>query len=153
MIEILNEFELKKTAYDIKIKGLIYILLSMLIRLNIITIPQKELKDYEFERLDRVLKYMEQHFSDDISLNEISKILNMNYSYVSRYFKKITGKSYKQYIDYIRICEAQKQILLKKRYIYQIAVDCGFASVQSFNRVYKRVMGYSPSEFKVSASS
>ncbi|MBZ4647673.1 MAG: hypothetical protein JG777_3162, partial [Clostridia bacterium] len=54
----------------------------------------------------------------------------------------------KEYIDYVRVCEAEKLLLSEDIPITQVAYDVGFSNVCSFNRVFKRVRNYPPSSIK-----
>ncbi len=148
LIKILDEFVNKPKAYDLRIKGTVFELIALLVRYDVISIPEHTAKEYDLERMATVIAYIEDHYTDNLTLSEIAEILHMNYTYVSKYFKKITGTSFKAYLDYVRISEAEKMIVAKSCYIYQIAVLCGFSSVQAFNRAYKRMKGYSPKELK-----
>lgn len=109
--------------------------------------------DAEYQALLPVLRFIEKNYATDITLHQISEMLHLNYTYTSRFFKKIVGKSFKQYLDYIRISEAEKLLLNSRDYIYIIAAKCGFSSQQTFVRTFKRIRGYSPKVKKRSFSS
>ena len=47
----------------------------------------------------------------EIDLQDIAKLLNLSYYYCSRYFKRMTGKTFKEYLGFVRICEAEKLIV------------------------------------------
>ena len=142
--EFIIEFSNKEKAYDLYIKGNIYKLIAFAVRNDVITIIDTHIKEFDVNRIVEILKHIENNYMQDIKLLEIAKKLNMNYSYASRYFKKITKKSFKEYLDYIRVCEADKLLIRNNDFIYNIASKCGFKSQQSFNRVYKRLRGFSP---------
>lgn len=142
--EIYNEFEFKKSVYDLIIKGNVYKLIAFSVRFNLIAVPNDNMNNLNYERMQKTLLFIEQNYMLDINLRDIAKLLNMNYAYTSRYFKALTGKTFKEYLDYIRICEADKLLINKSDLIYNIASKCGFKSHQAFNRVYKRLRGVSP---------
>lgn len=148
LCQIYREYTQQNKAFDLQIRGYIYELITLLVRNDVITIPDQTVRDYDIKRMAPVLQYMEQNYNQQLTLEDIADILHMNYSYVSKFFKKITGKTFKQYLDYIRICEADKQIIDNVDYVYRIAQNCGFSSVQAFNRVYKRIRGYAPTDRK-----
>lgn len=144
LVETNAEFTKKEKAYDLYIKGNIYKLIGFAVRNDIITDIDISIKELDVKRVTELLEHIENNYMNDISLEKIAKKLNMNYSYASRYFKKITSKSFKEYLDYIRVCEADKLIINGNDYMYNISSMCGFKSQQAFNRVYKRLRGYSP---------
>lgn len=146
LLNILSEYSKKDKAYEIRIKGYILQFVSLLVRYNLIKTPVENISAKESIRISQIVKTIEDNYYRQITLKDIAKELNMNYSYTSRYFKKLTGKNFKEYLDYIRVCEAERQILEGKYFIYEIADKCGFSSVQAFNRVYLRIRGCTPTK-------
>jgi len=130
----------------VKLAGYIFEIAALLTRYELVNISKEVIDPADAIRMSSVLKSIEENCHMPLTLKTVAEELNMNYSYVSRYFKKVTGKNFKEYLDYIRVCEAEHKILKKEKYIYEIAQECGFASVQSFNRVYRRIRGFSPRE-------
>jgi len=68
----------------------------------------------------------------------------MSYSYFSRCFYRITGKSFKEYLNLTRINRAEKAILTTDKSVTEIAGDCGFNSVSYFISTYKKLKGVTP---------
>lgn len=145
---IAAEYSRQKKGYDLYIKGYILELMGFLVRQNLLTLPSDLSDSKKYTSLHTVIKYIEENYFLDISLTDISKLLNMNYSYVSRYFKKITGRSFKQFLDYVRVCEAGKQLVTTNKSITTIAFDCGFSSLQAFTRTYTKFLGFPPSKLR-----
>jgi len=144
MMGLYREFEKRKTGYEIYIKGYIYQLIACLIRSGIINVQYLRDKENELGRLDTLFKYVEANYKENIDLKKAADILNMSYYYFSRYFKKVTGHTFKEYINFVRICEAEKLISTHKMNISQAAYEVGFCNVSSFNRVFRRIRNYSP---------
>lgn len=148
MMGIYQEYLKKETGYEIVIKGHIYHLIAYLLRNNILRAYQPVDLEKKLKKLDTLFKYIENNFFEEIPLEKAAKMVNMNYHYFSKYFKKTTGKNFKEYIDYVRVCEAEKLLLSEDIPITQVAYDVGFSNVCSFNRVFKRVRNYPPSSIK-----
>lgn len=146
LMNLLDEYSLKQKAYEIRIKGYILEFVALLVRYNLVNIPNRQVSSKDISRIETVVQMIEKNYMQPLTLEDISAGLRLNYSYVSRYFKKVTGKNFKAYLDYIRICEAERMLLQKKGFIYEVAERCGFASVQAFNRVYRRIRGCTPTE-------
>ncbi len=146
MLKLLDEYSAKAKAYEMRIKGHIYEFVALLIRYDLVTVPDADISSVDSARIAKVVEMIERDHHKPLTLKDIASKLNMNYSYVSRYFKKITGKNFKEYLDYIRVCESERMMLERASFIYEIAERCGFASVQSFNRVYRRIRGRTPRE-------
>jgi AraC-like DNA-binding protein len=64
-------------------------------------------------------------------------------------FKKTTGLRFTDYVGRVRLEDAKTQLLNPNRRISEIAYDVGFQSLTQFNRMFKRVFGQSPTEFRV----
>ncbi|GAA0177847.1 hypothetical protein SH2C18_09960 [Clostridium sediminicola] len=142
-----DEFVNKEKCYEIFIKGYLYQLVAVLTRSNVIN-SNSDFKDIELQKLDKLFKYIEINYKENVDLKMAASILNLSYNYSSRYFKKITGRTFKEYLDFVRISEAEKLILSKDINISQAAYEVGFSNVSSFNRVFKRVKNYPPSDIK-----
>lgn len=93
-------------------------------------------------------QYIEHHIFEEFSVRELSEMIGYNFSYLSSAFKKSTGMTVSQYISKTKI---QKSIELLHNEIFtvgQVAERLNFASLQSFNKAFKRNTGMSPTEFK-----
>jgi len=150
MMGLYDEFTNKDMGYEIYIKGYIYQLIACLFRDGIIKAYNQVTKENEMMKLDVLFKYIEEHYNTKINLKKAASMLNFSDSYFSRYFKRITGRTFKEYIDFVKTCEVEKLILSTNMNISQAAYEAGFCNVSSFNRVFKRVKGYPPGDIKKS---
>lgn len=146
--EIETEYRNRQPGFDLCIRGLILQLVGTLVRRqSIVTIPDL-FEPESFEQMNLVIDYMEQHFNQELSLRDIAALTNMNYSYMSRLFKKLTGRNFKQYLDYIRVSEVSRLILETRQSLSQISGACGFSCPQAMTRTYSRMLGFPPSELR-----
>lgn len=98
--------------------------------------------------ISKVERYIEKHYTDDISLKEIAYDNNIDMYYLSRLFKKVTGYGFKSYLISQRLSRA-KELLLNTSYtITDVCTRCGFNNVNHFIRIFKEKEGYSPLEYK-----
>lgn len=148
MMGLFQEFTGKDTGYEIYIKGYIYQLIAGLVRNGIINVYNPAVKENDMLKLDILLKYIEKNYYMKIDLKKAANMLNLSSSYFSRYFKRITGKTFKEYINFVKICEVEKHIISTDMNISQAAYEAGFTNITSFNRIFKRVRGYSPGNIK-----
>ena len=144
---IYEEYSRKESGYEIYIKGYLYQLIACLLRNGIIDMYQPGMQEVELKRLDPLFKYIENHYAEKIDLHTAANTVNLSYFYFSRYFKKVTGRNFKEYIDYVRVCEAEKLLATWDTSISRVAYEVGFTNVCSFNKVYKRIRNYSPGVF------
>jgi len=100
-------------------------------------------------RLETVYEYTINNFHDSsICLDEIAASINMNKAAFCRYFKKVTNKTYIQFLNEIRIGHACKILIEEEsKNITDVAFLSGFNNISNFNRQFKIVKGKSPSTF------
>ena len=77
----------------------------------------------------------------ELSVAAAAKIACMSYYHFCRLFKKVIGKTFVEYQNFIRIRRAEKLLITTDRTITNIAFETGFGSVAYFNRVFKRKLG------------
>lgn len=94
------------------------------------------------------LKYIEDHFAQDISLDIISNKASLSPYYFSRLFKKTTGTNFKAYLNHIRINKAADMIRSSQKRIIDIAYETGFCSIRTFNRTFLAITGHAPSAIR-----
>lgn len=102
------------------------------------------------KRLDKVKKYIIQNIHKPITLLEIANIAGMNKTAFCRYFRSKTEKSYTFYVNELRISIAT-QLLSDERKQITVSEACyqtGFNSLSYFNKIFKKINGISPSDYK-----
>ena len=94
-----------------------------------------------------VIDYVNENYMEQINLDDISTNLNFNKNYLCRLFKKATGGTIVDYLNFVRICKAET--LLKSGVsVSQTAESTGFSSQSYFNKVFKKFNSYAPNEYK-----
>jgi len=106
------------------------------------------LKEAEIILLQKVFDYLDENYQYDITAEAVSKMCNMSYSYFSRHFKEVIGKTFTDYLNYIRITEAEKLLLTTDLNITEIALKTGFSDSSYFIKQFKRFKNISPKQFK-----
>ncbi len=99
-----------------------------------------------------VLKYIDESFSKPICSDKIYRIATMSSSSFSYIFKSVTGMTLVDYINHVRISKAQNLLLNSDIPITNVAIDCGFRNLVTFDRIFKRISGISPSAFAAQKS-
>lgn len=97
---------------------------------------------------DILLDYVHKHYNEDITLDIVASKLNLSPGYVSRYFKEKTGGNFSDYLHELRIRKAKELLLQTNRQVKEIAERVGYFYVNSFNRMFKKVTGMSPGEYR-----
>ncbi|MCP3764822.1 AraC family transcriptional regulator [Domibacillus sp. A3M-37] len=118
-------------------------------------VPMKPLmNDKKMKRLEQlaklghVLAYIEEHFDQDITLEQAADLAGFSPYHFSRVFKKLTGMNFVYYVNYNRIRKSMILLQNNEEPISQIAFKTGFNSIQTFNRQFKELNGCSPSQYR-----
>lgn len=92
------------------------------------------------------INYIHENYNEKITIDEILMKSGFSRAYFSREFKKITGKSIVDYINYIRCTHAEELIASRECSIRESAEMCGFSSMSYFSKTYRKFIGNLPSE-------
>jgi AraC family transcriptional regulator len=99
-------------------------------------------------RLRRVLDYIGDNLAEDLSLGQLAAVVNMSPHYFAELFKKSTGQTPHQYILLRRIERAKNKIADANGSIIEAGIEVGFSNPSHFSRVFRKLVGTSPSEFR-----
>jgi AraC family transcriptional regulator len=131
--------------------------LSMLIAANLIrqikhNLQPKphNLRKNSKENIKKVIDYMNENFTTDISCSDLSKLINMDKFSFIRSFKSQTSKTPYEYLLDLKIEKAKKMLKSDKYTITEISMMCGFSSHSHFTTTFKKKIGVSPKEYKLS---
>ena len=84
----------------------------------------------------------------NVSEADLARECNISYSYFSRSFKKLMGMSFNQYVNHVRINEAQRLLVSSNISVTDVALSLGFSSSSHFIHTFKSVKGITPNQFK-----
>ena len=93
-------------------------------------------------------KYIEDHFDKDISLDDVSRVVNISPYYFSKVFKEECGLNFIEYLTNIRIDRAKELLESSNLSIKEICVSCGYTDPNYFSRSFKKNVGVTPTEYK-----
>lgn len=128
------------------IKAYIYELIAFMYSKSFITRPMISKK--QIEKIQPIVGYINANFRNPITLVEICDKLNYNKYVLCHCFKSATGSTIFDYINFLRVDFAVEKLKQKDSSILEIAIDSGFSSPTYFNRVFKNIIGCSPSVYR-----
>jgi two-component system response regulator YesN len=92
--------------------------------------------------------YIEENFVKDISLDDVSRMVDISPYYFSKLFKEETGVNFIDYLTNVRIDEAKKLLQNREMSIKNICVDTGYSDPNYFSRIFKKQVGLTPTEYR-----
>jgi AraC-like DNA-binding protein len=106
-------------------------------------------KSNDIEKIDAVYDYVLDNYMNDLSVKDIAARCNMNTAAFCRYFKKKTGKTFKDFMNDIRLGNAARLLLKGDLNISEIAFASGFNNPSYFNRLFKRKTSLTPKHYQM----
>ncbi|MGO2082558.1 AraC family transcriptional regulator [Vagococcus sp.] len=155
LLRLAQEMVEKKQGYEYAIIGYLNQWLVTYYR----KVPKKEKKmqfgnfveavhhQETLERLNAIFSYIESHYIEGVTLEEIAKHIGFSPYYFSRFFKKNTGQTFMQFLNEYRINQAKYILGHEKVPMIEVAERSGFNSVKTFHHVFKEQVGLSPLKY------
>lgn len=106
------------------------------------------LAEDKVELIDDIVEFIKNNYDKQISLQLIAKEFNMSFTYISHYFKKYTGVNFIDFIRNIRVEKAKEILKNENTSINEVAHRTGFDTVNTFIRIFKKLNGITPGEYK-----
>lgn len=144
LFQIADEYQNQLEAFETAIRGDLLLLIAWLQRSAILTVAPALLDRQHSSQFRELLAVINNRLRTGISLDEAARIMHMNPSYFSRFFKKATGRGFKYYLDCVRLTEAERLIVNERQTLTQAAMSCGFSSPAAFSRTFRRIRGQAP---------
>lgn len=102
----------------------------------------------ESKRILKVKNFIDEHYKDDLSLEQLADLVGMTPTAFSRYFKQRTAKNISEYIVDIRLGHAARLLVDTSDSVSEICWATGFNTLSNFNRLFRKRKGCSPTEFR-----
>ena len=126
----------------------IYVLLgNRYLRVSLPSYSRKE-QNADTESMTTAIAYINSHFREDLSLDQVANFVGFSRYYFSRSFKKRMGYSYSEYLVQKRLQAAVDLLIRTDLPIHEVAEQSGFGSVASFNRVFRESKNCTPTQYR-----
>jgi AraC-like DNA-binding protein len=93
-------------------------------------------------------KFIEEHHTEDLSLSQVAQAVHTSVFYFCKLFKKVMGITFTEFVSRTRVEKAKNLLLNPNLRVSEIAYEIGFQSLTHFNRVFKKVVGESPTAYR-----
>jgi len=107
-----------------------------------------EIEPQDNKKIEIIYIHVRKYFTRPITLNEISEKVSMTVPAFCRYFKKVTGKTFTQFVNEYRIVHATKLLAENPTSITDICFESGFNNFSHFNKLFKKFTGKSPLKYR-----
>jgi len=102
----------------------------------------------EVPAIAKAREFISSHHTEELSLTAVARAVHMSTFYFCKQFKKATGLCFTDYLSRVRIEKAKEQLLKPHARVSEVAYDVGFQSLTHFNRVFKKLNGESPTNYR-----
>ncbi len=147
VISIEEEANSQKANFQCYIKSHLYHLAAFMCR-NGFAASEGEAKSAELIKIMPAIKYIEENFDKEITLNALCETINVSKYHFCRIFKKVTDITSAEYVNLYRLYRAENLLMGTSGSVSEIAFSCGFASIQYFNKMFKRYRACTPKEYR-----
>lgn len=151
ILAMIQEHKEKKEGYQMALKARLLDLAVIMLR----QVPMQSFSSRErnrqisrLKRLDRVFAYIDSNYDKKLTLEEVANIANYSPYHFTRFFKDTTGMTFNEYLNSVRVKKAEEYLLDVDMPVTEIAYMSGFNSIQTFNRVFKKSKGCTPTEYR-----
>ncbi|MDN4522956.1 AraC family transcriptional regulator [Fictibacillus fluitans] len=145
---LINEFEVGEIGYELLVKAELFRIFGLIFRYYHQLKEQPPAFAKKAYHLTSLLKFLREHYNQEISIQEAAKMVNLSPNHFCKVFKKITGKTLIEYLHLLRINEAEKMLIESDASITEIAGSVGFSSITYFGRVFKKIKNVPPSAIR-----
>ncbi|MEO6914273.1 MAG: AraC family transcriptional regulator [Chitinophagaceae bacterium] len=146
----------RKNGFD-SVLELMSILHDLSISRGLQTLSESSFKNdistYKSRRIDKIMQYVNDNFSQNITLADAAKIGGMTEVSLSRFFKLRTGKTFIDALNDVRIGYASRILIDTTHSINEVAYQCGFNNMSNFNRIFRKKKDTTPKDFRNSYTS
>ena len=153
LLEINQIYEKNGSFSEVDIYCKLLELLSLIGKNYVSNNRTEDVSDYArgdeyFEKFIEICDYIQEHCSEDLTLDDIADRSGFSKFYFSRRFKQFTNVSFYKYVNQKRIAKAETFLTDPRNSVTDVALNCGFPSLSSFIRMFKIIKGCTPTEFR-----
>lgn len=137
-------------GYQLAVKGYLFQFFYFLIsaQKNRDSVPK--IKTKSLEKLKTILKYVEEHYTETITIDEMAAITYYSKSHFMKFFKNHMGTGFIEYLNDYRLAMAARLLATTASTVLEISSDTGFDNLSYFNRLFKRKYKQTPGQYRKS---
>ena len=109
-------------------------------------------EDQTIGMVKRAEQYIQQHYTEELTLNRVSEIVHVSPPYISKLFKEKLGMTFLEYLTRIRMEKAKQMLRETQESIRRIGCEVGYQDPNYFSRAFKKYVGVTPREYRDNGS-
>jgi AraC-like DNA-binding protein/mannose-6-phosphate isomerase-like protein (cupin superfamily) len=151
MLPLIKELTDRELGYELAIKSYLYRLLTILLRKYVHTVLTADGYIERIKNLERfapIFQYIETHYKEDLSVEQLAGMANLSRFHFSRLFKELSGRTVTEYINATRINKSEFLLHNTPLTISEIAIAIGYQDIYYFSRTFKKYKKLAPSEVR-----
>lgn len=142
----------RKPGYEFLTQGALFQLIGLVLETHAYTVnAEPSASSAQIKRFKDVLNYIEEHYMEAISLEDMAQAACLSPRYFCRFFRKMTQCTPTEYLNYYRIEAACEQLAEMKYSITEVALNCGFNDISYFIKSFRKAKGVTPKQYKASS--
>ena len=98
--------------------------------------------------ITKAKEFIREHHAEELSLPQVARFANASPFYFCKLFKRATGLTYTNFLSCVRIESSQRLLINPQLRVSEVAFEAGFQSLTHFNRVFQKLLGQSPTEYR-----
>lgn len=150
--EACSEFSEQNMGFELAVKIHIYKIFLWIMRYYNDHVQKskhvKPVRNEDLTRLQIVFDFVDNNYTQDITISDVAKLCNVSYNYFSKNFKAVTHKNFSEYLTHIRIKAAEKLLTTTEKSVTEIAQDVGFSTTSYFISQFKKHNNVTPYSYK-----
>lgn len=152
-LELIDEYEKKDYAYALSLNARLFDIIVIISRYlaeesGYAGAAHRPKKRAAIGQINEAFEYIQNNYPSDITLKDVSSSVGFSEYHFSRLFKDYTGMTFLSFLNSYRIKQAEKLLRQSDKPILDIALESGFNSLTTFNRIFKKYKGCSPTFYR-----
>ena len=135
-------------GFQLAVKGFLFQFFFLLISNRLKNEKEPAVQTKTLEKLKTILKYVEEHYAEHITIEDMAELTFYSKSHFMKFFKAHMGSGFVEYLNDYRLTMAERLLKTTDASVLEIAAMSGFDNLSYFNRIFKRKYGQSPGKWR-----
>lgn len=145
---LLNEFECRNPGYELLIKAELLRIFGLFFRYSSEVSARSLPCCQQHDDFSRFLQVLRERYNESFTISDAANMVSLSPNHFCRVFKQVTGKTFIEYLHFLRINEAERMLTETGESITTIAGKVGFSDINYFGRVFKKIKNQTPSSVR-----